>query len=93
MHALPHSSLEELAMPTSNNTPGGIERFIPAKGTADEVAKAICSDPAFVAAIQRGIDRHDSGDAKTMDKTSGLDFRQAIARELTGTPGLERNVD
>lgn len=65
----------------------GFEKFIPASGSAAEVADAIRNHPDFVAAIQRGIDQHEPGvDTEPEKHVGAKGFRQSIAWELIGVP-------
>ncbi len=79
--------MSESFYPEARYTRFGFERFIPASGSADEVAAAIAKNPEFVAAIQRGIDQHEPGaDTNPEKHVGGMGFKQSIAWELIGVP-------
>lgn len=80
--------------PEARYTRFGIEQFIPASGTAQQVAEAMAKHPGFIAAIQRGIDEHDAGaDTDPEQHIGGMGFRQSIAWQLIGVPAPEEGAE
>lgn len=53
-----------------------LEDVLPESGSAEDVAKGLCENPEFVAAIQEGIDRHQP------DTPGGMGFKRSIAARL-----------